>query len=215
MTGSEKAERVALNVLGGASAPESISNDLAAVAELSPSARATLWRALGPSLDEPVTPAAEQALEAFAKEHALEQQLLGRAIRALRFLVREGVRRGLDANAVAADAGALAGADGAAKAIVLAGYERARGYLTARAAARAVRAHDDTLASVDWRLDRVVAAPEADRIEADVAVLALEIDRADGSRSTVRFRADLERVEALLTACQAVLGAARRASPRS
>src|SRR5436190_19336762 len=97
MTVSEKAESIKLHVLGGQAPPPAIVADVTALRDLPGGAQAAIWRALGPSLDEPVTPNAEQSLEAFAKEFALDPTLLARAIRSLRFLIREGIRRGLDA----------------------------------------------------------------------------------------------------------------------
>src|SRR4051812_26918780 len=87
---------VSLFCLDGEKAPEAIVADLRLVASLPEAARARFWDALGPALSEPVPDSVENSLDVFARAHDVHPSVLGRTLKASRFLVREASARGLD-----------------------------------------------------------------------------------------------------------------------
>lgn len=199
-----------LESLGGAAAPHDLAADLACLSRMPRAAQSAFWRVLGPSLEQPVAESVEQALESFAQEHELERAELARAIRGLRFLIREAARRNIDAATFLADLDRVTGADETVHRIAEAGYDRARAHLRTQFASRAVRLQGDALLGVDWRLDRVLASAEAEPVDVDVALFAFHLESSDGVKRTVHFQADVSRVRSLRAICDAIEAASKR-----
>jgi hypothetical protein len=73
-----------LHSLGGQPAPAEVERDLALVLELSPTARARFWGALGPFLVESLPDTLEARLDAFCRAHEARAEDLSRALKACR-----------------------------------------------------------------------------------------------------------------------------------
>jgi hypothetical protein len=199
---------VRLHALGGGAAPEGLGADLLRMQELPERAKRELWAALEPSLDQPVRPEAERALDGFCARHALDEELLAAIVRSSRFLVREAAFRALDPQGLAQDIAALGG-DIEISTILLAGYDRARRILREEVLRTTLAPHGDTVEDVSWRLDRVLATsarPDADVL---VARLTLAVRRGEELRQ-VPLQLDLDGVRALRLACEAIEARAAR-----
>jgi hypothetical protein len=194
--------RSPLRCLGGELAPAELGGDLFAFSQLPEPARAALWSVLAPSLPAPLPDEAEQALDAFCSKYSVDSEHLGRVVRAARFVVRAAALRGLDEAELAADLATLT-PDPEAVTTLVGGYPRARKLLGATALKRAMDAFGESLVDVEFRVDRVVGASEAPRLDAPVAFLSLGLRSRDGARS-LKLQADLEGVRRLRAACEAI-----------
>lgn len=191
-----------LRCLGGEPAPPDLPGDIFAASQLPDAARGELWHALGPSLFDPLPPAAERVLDTFASTHKISPDHLGRVIRACRFVVRAAVQRGLSDQELATDL-ALLTPDAQVVAILLSGYEQAQVSLRGVALERALGLHGERLTGVDYRVDRLCGTRDAPRLDVLVAMFSLELRSADGAKQ-LRFQADLDAVRALRKACEAI-----------
>lgn len=186
-----------LNCLGPVDVPGPLARDLRALLSLPDSARRDLWRALGPSLDEPVDPGLEALLDAFVAEHQCDASALARALKAARFLLREAARRDTPAEAFAADLRTLVGDDSAGlNPLLLRGYPRVLRRLREALTHNALRLGARVVTGLAWRVATVTDSHEATGLDARVATLSLRYDDAGRAR-TVTLELGPEHAEAL------------------
>jgi hypothetical protein len=202
---------VPLFCLDGEKAPEAIVADLRLLATLPEAARARFWDALGPTLAEPVPESAESILDAFARTHNVHPNVLGRALKASRFLIRESAARGLDRSRFEEDIVKLCGGAMSPEAaligpILLSRYEAARASLGAAAFRETVADHGYALRSVEWRVDSVLASSRGDTGAARIAVLTLGYGQGpEDEHLTLHVTPD--KLEELRRACERMLRA--------
>lgn len=202
---------VSLFCLDGEKAPEAIVADLRLVATLPEAARARFWDALGPALPEPVPDSAETALDAFARTYDVHPNVLGRALKASRFLIREASARGLDRSQFEEDIVRLCGGALSPEAVVIAPlllsrYEAARAALGAVAFRETAVDHGFVLRSVEWRVDSVLASSRGHAGGARIAVLTLGYGQGpDEKQLTLQITPD--KLEELRRACERMLRA--------
>ncbi len=202
MNDSAKGDSAALRALGGKLAPPKLGPDLRKLRDFSSEAKREIWNALGPSLDEPMTAAAEVALSEYCRRHALDDVVLAAVISAARFLVRESARQRLSQSDFEDDVRDLSKDSGVVQALGV-GYRKALAHLSAGFAARSVAAHGRVLRQIDWRLERVVASSEARVLDVPVARITLTTDGPEGV-SSVSLQLDLTTVQKLREACEAI-----------
>jgi hypothetical protein len=200
---------VPLHCLDGEKAPEAIVGDLRLVASLPDAARAQFWDALGPALAEPVPDSVETTLDTFARKYDLNPNLLGRALKASRFLVREASGRGLDRSRLEEDihricGGALSPEAAIVAPVLLSRYESARSSLGAKAFRATVADHGDVLHSVEWRVDAVLASSHGDAGGGRIGILTLGYGHGqDEKQLTLHLTPD--KLEELRRACERML----------
>jgi len=202
---------IRIHALGGEAAPRELGTDLRRMKELPARAKQELWKALGPSLAQPVPVEAERALDDFCSRHELDEDLVAAIVRASRFLVREAAQRELDPKRLGDDVMTLSG-DQEVRAILLAGYDKARRVLREEISKMALVPHGDTVEDVVWRLDRVLGTSDQADVDVLVAHLTLTVRRGAAVQQ-LPLQLDLAGVRALRLACEAVEQRAARARP--
>jgi hypothetical protein len=197
-----------LHSLGGQPAPEEVERDLALVLELSPSARARFWEALGPCLVEPLPDTVEARLDAFCQAHQAPPGLLARAIKACRFLVWQAGSRGLPRDAFAADLAILHPSKELSD-VLLAGYDAARAQVRRELLRGALLDHGNVLDGVDWRVDHVATSSRGGVLREPVGVVTLRY-RAGGKEERLTVQLVPEALRELHQACESVAAAVKR-----
>lgn len=199
-----------LHCLDGAPAPAAIAGDLRLVATLPEAARARFWDALGPALAEPVPDSIETTLDTFSRAYDVHPNLLGRALKASRFLVREASARGLSTSKFEEDVivlcgGALSPESVVVAPLLLSRYESARKSLMGTAYLEAVKDHGDVLQSIEWRIDAVLASSRGHGGESRVAFITLGYGDGE-TKKNLSLQVTLEKIEELRRACERMLG---------
>lgn len=199
-----------LHCLDGAPAPPAIAGDLRLVATLPEAARARFWEALGPALVEPVPDSIETTLDSFSRMYDVHPNLLGRALKASRFLVREASARGLSTSKFEEDVTALCGGALSPESVVigpllLSRYESARSSLMGTAYLEAVKDHGATLQSIEWRMDAVLASSRGHGGETRIAFMTFGYGD-DENKKTLTLQVTPEKIEELRRACERMLG---------
>jgi hypothetical protein len=200
-----------LHCLDGEKAPEAIIADLRLLASLPEAARLRFWDALGPALSDPVPDSIDDTLDAFTRTHDVHPNVLGRTLKASRFLVREACARNLDRSRFEDDIVRLCGGALSPEAVVIAPillsrYETARTSLGAVAFRATVADHGYVLRSVEWRIDSVLASSRGNTGGARIAVLTLGYGQGkDDEQLTLHVTQD--KLEELRNACERMLRA--------
>lgn len=207
---TQAAERVTessvrLYCLGGGEAPAELGADLRVLAQLPPEALQRLWQVLAASLGETIPRETEELVEVFCAAYKVEEEALGRAVKACRFVVREAARRDVPAGALAQDLERLCPGDTLVRDLVLAGYEPAKQHLRREILKAALADHGKLLVGLNWRLDSVQASERGVKLQMPVALLTLHYrEGTEAGRVTVQVLPDM--VSELKTACEKLLG---------
>jgi hypothetical protein len=203
-TSADSRRASGLRCLDGELAPPGIVADLSLFAALPPDARRALWTALGPSLSEPLPPAVEAQLDEFCRRYGANDAELARVLKACRFLVREAVKRDLPLTAFAEDVATLTGEESEIRAVLGAGYDKARVLLRRDMLGDALKAQGTVLTGIHWRLDTIRASSNGMRASANVALVTLEYLEGDKSGRLV-LHLPLGKVEELKRALEEIL----------
>jgi hypothetical protein len=198
-----------LHSLGGQPAPAEVARDVARILELSPSAKARLWEALGPCLVDPLPESLEERLDAFCRAHQAEPESLALALKACRFLLWQASARNLPRERFAEDLAALCPAPEVAG-ILLAGYDAAGAQVRRELLRGALLDHGNVLEGVDWRVDQVATSSRGGLLRAPVGVLTLRY-RAGGKEERLTVQLVPEALHELHQACESLAAAAKRA----
>ncbi len=191
--------------LGGGEAPADLGADLLRLLLLPAEALQKLWQVLAPSLAEQLAPETEKLLDAFCAAYGIADDDLARAIKACRFIVREGAQRDVPAGAMAEDLDRLCPGDPLVKELVLAGYERAKDQIRHEAARAALADHGKLLVGVRWRVDAIHASERGAKLGTQVAMLTLHYrEGAETGRVTLQALPDM--MGELRAVCDKVLG---------
>lgn len=194
---------VRLHCLAGGEAPPQLGADLLCLARLSPAALQGFWQVLGPSLANVITKETEQLLEAFCATHAASADELGRAVRACRFVVREGAVRDVPRMAIAEDLQRLCPRHPIVGELLVAGYDAAKATLRREIVAAALVDHGKLLVDVKWRLDAVQASERGAKLQTAVALVTLHFrEGTEDGRVTLQVLPDM--VEQLRLACEQI-----------
>jgi COMM domain len=200
---------VPLHCLDGEKAPEAIVADLRLVANLPQAARLQFWDALGPALSEPVPDSIDGTLDAFSRTHDVHPNVLGRMLKATRFLVREACARNLDRLKFEEDIVQLCGGALSPECVIIAPillsrYDAARESLCAVAFRASVADHGYVLGSVEWRIDSVLASSRGNTGGARIAVLTLGYGQGK-EEEQLTLHVTREKLEELRNACERML----------
>lgn len=197
-----------LRSLGGGEAPESIASDLCLLLLFDGPARSALGPALIASLSEPVTPAAEAALTQLTRTHELDPDALGRAVKAVRFLLREAALRNLGPHALGLDLDELSGDSAVVREVVLPCYEQARAIVVRESLVRTLTDHGGVLVGVDWRADIIGRSNRGPALSGQVGWITLRILEGDRTQR-ISFQAVPTMLEELKAACEELLKQSR------
>ncbi len=202
---------VPLHCLGGEKAPDAIVADLRLLANLPEAARLRFWDALGPALSEPVPDSIDETLDAFTRTHDVHPNVLGRTLKASRFLVREACARNIDRSQFEDDVVQLCGGALSPEAVIVAPillsrYEAARASLCATAFRTSLVDHGYVLRSVEWRIDSVLTSSRGNTGGARLAVLTLGYGQGDEEKS-LTLHVTPDKLEELRSACERMLRA--------
>ncbi len=171
--------RPALACFSGAAAPSELFDDVCVLSRLPPAARASFWRALGPSLPEPIPASLEEHLDRFVLASGADGEELARALKACRFVVREASRRGLSRAQFEADCALLLPHDPDGARILAEGFEQGREVVRRELAEAAIVRHGKLLVGVDWRVDTIRSSKEASALGQAVVMLTLTYREGD------------------------------------
>ncbi len=202
---------VPLHCLNGEQAPEAIADDLRLIAQLPDNARTQFWDALDPALAEPVPDFVETMLDTFSRKFDLNPNVLGRALKASRFLVREASARGLDRTRLEEDILRLCGGPQSPESaivapILLSRYDAVRAALGADAFRATVNDHGHVLRAIEWRVDSILASSRGDTGGGRVGILTLGYGSGPDERQlTLHLTPD--KLEELRRACERMLRA--------
>jgi hypothetical protein len=181
-----------LYCLGGGEAPPGLGADLLRLLRLPVEALQKIWQVLAPSLAEPIAPETEQLLDMFCAAYHADDEDLGRAIKACRFLIREAARLDVPAGALGDDLDRLCPGDPLVKELVLAGYEPAKEKLRHEILKAAVADHGKLLVGIRWRLDAIQASERGARLGVPVALLTLHyLEGTEAGRITLQVLPDM------------------------
>ena len=202
---------VPLNCLDGEKAPEAIVADLQLLATLPEAARVRFWDALGPALSEPVPDSIDDTLDTFTRAHDVHPNVLGRTLKASRFLVREACARNLDRSRFEEDIVRLCGGILSPESVIIAPillsrYDAARASLGAGAFRASVSDHGYVLRSLEWRIDSVLTSSRGHTGGARVAVLTLGYGQGDEEKK-LTLHVTPDKLEELRNACERMLRA--------
>jgi hypothetical protein len=181
-----------LYCLGGGEAPPDLGADLLRLLRLPAEALQKIWQVLAPSLAENLAKETEQLLDLFCAAYRVDQDDLGHAVKACRFVIREAAQRDVPAGAVAEDLDRLCPGDPLVKELVLAGYEPARQQIRHEIVRAAVADHGKLLVGVKWRVDAIEASERGAKLRMPVAILTLHyVEGADAGRVTLQVLPDM------------------------
>jgi hypothetical protein len=201
-TSSTKASApLRLYSLGGGEPPPDLGSDLERVARMPPDALQKFWQVLAPSLADVITKETEELLDLFCAAYKVNEEELGRTIRACRFVIREGAQRDVPAEAVAEDLERLCPGQPLVRDILLAGYDAAKVQLRRDIIGAALADHGKLLVGVKWRLDAVQASERGVKMQVPVVMLTLHYrEGAEAGRITLQALPDM--MQELRTACE-------------
>lgn len=202
--GAAAQARPKLRCMRGQEGPAELLRDIEIVAALPASARRSLWEALGPSLSEPLPAPVEGLLDEFCRRHNAPGPDVARALKACRFLMREASKIDLPKEALADDLAAI-GATEEVRAILLAGYERARAFVRTEILRGALVGHGKLLTRADYRIDNVVAAADGAKIHAPIALITLAYQEGE-RREQITLQATPDAIRELKRICEEIIG---------
>lgn len=149
----------ALSMLGGAPAPEWLAPQLALIAELPPTAQEDLWPAIEATLDEVVSKAQEASLGEFCKRHSTDPLVLGKCLKAIRFLYRTAAQTASPKQKLQADIRALLGERAAvAEALLSRHFAVAAARLEAEISTSTLGIQGKVLTGFDWSISTIGAS---------------------------------------------------------
>jgi len=196
---------IPLSCLRGGAAPPDLGDDLRRMLRLPSEAAHALWQVLAPSLADKLTKEQEQLLDLFCAAYRIDDDDLARVLKACRFLVREGARIDLPAQALGEDIDRVCPDAPLVKELLLAGYETAKAQLRHDVLRAALADHGNLLIGAKWRLDAVQATEQATGLRSPVALLTLVYrDGPETKRLTLQVLPDM--MGELKGICEQVLG---------
>lgn len=196
---------VRLYCLGGGEAPPELAVDLGLLGRLPAEAQQELWQALGPSLAHQLSAETGKLLDVFCAAYHVDEQELGKVLKACRFVIHEAAARDVPTAAVAEDLDRLCPAEPRVKELVLAGYEPAKARLRHEMVRAALVEHGKLLVGVGWRVDTIQTSERGAGLGVPVALLTLRYrEGAETGRMTLQALPDM--VGELRDACDKILG---------
>jgi hypothetical protein len=196
---------IRLYSLGGGEGPPDLGADLLRMLRLPAEALQKIWQVLAPSLAETITKETEQLLDVFCAAYKLDEDDLGRVVKACRFVIREAAQRDVPVEAVAEDLDRLCPGDPLVKELVLAGYGPAKERIRHEIVKTALADHGKLLVGLHWRLDAIQASERGTRLGTPVALLTLHYLEGDQKgRITLQVLPDM--MGELKQVCERVLG---------
>ena len=160
-------------------------------------------------MNDPVPDSIDETLDAFARTHDVHPNVLGRMLKASRFLVREACARNLNRSHFAEDIVQLCGGAITPESVIIAPillsrYEAARASLCAGAFRASVADHGYVLRSVEWRIDSVLASSRGNTGGARLAVLTLGYGQGNDEKN-LTLHVTPDKLEELRSACERML----------
>jgi hypothetical protein len=193
-----------LESLGGGDAPAQLAADLMILPRLPAEALQKLWQVLPPMLADTISKETEQLLDLYCTAYRVDEEELGRALRACRFVIREAAQRDAPSAAVARDIERLCPNQPLVKELLLAGYEPVKAQLRQDMLHAAIADHGKLLVGVKWRLDTVQASERGMQLRVPVALLTLHYQEGrEVGRVTLQVLPDM--MGELRAICEQVL----------
>jgi len=183
---------IRLFCLGGGEAPPDLGADLLRLLRLPAEALQKIWQVLAPCLDEPIATQTEELLDVFCAAYRIDGDDLARAVKACRFVIREGARLDLPAGALGEDLDRLCPGDPLVKELALAGYEQAKTVIRREIVKAALADHGKVLVAAKWRVDAIHASETGMRLGMPVTMLTLHYrEGAESGRVTLQVLPDM------------------------
>jgi hypothetical protein len=136
-------------------------------------ARKGFWGVLLPALLEPANPANKQRIEAFSREHGLEEVAVVSAMRGCDFLIRQACALDMDTASFRQDLTALSEGDEQGAEFILVQYDGAKADLRKFIIQESLADHGKVLVGIDWRVDNVTASDRGAKLNTTVVLLTL------------------------------------------
>jgi hypothetical protein len=193
-----------LHFLDGGTAPAALAPSLMRMMELPPEVRARFVDLVLPHVEQIPDDQLDESIFATCRDHELEPDVAGTAIKATRFVIRQAAALEVGAQQLAQDIAALGGSQELIEAMTTI-YERARPDLRREIAQVSVLAHGKVLTGVEWRVDQMTASNRGRAINLPVALITLTY--RDGDREKrISLQALPDTISALRDVCDHLIG---------
>ncbi|UCE34444.1 MAG: hypothetical protein JSV55_10800 [Deltaproteobacteria bacterium] len=180
---------IKLNCCQGRPVPVPVVEGWRQFLQLPEQARKGFWDVLFRALLEPANPANKQRIEAFSREHGLEEENVVSAMRGCDLLLRQACALDMDTASFRQDLVALSEEDEQSAEFILSQYDEAKTDLRKFIIQESLADHGKVLVGIDWRVDKVTASDRGAKLNTTVVLLTLRY--RDGTR--------LERITLQLT----------------
>ena len=168
-----KPPEIKLNCCQGRPAPVPVVEGWRQFLQLPEQARKGFWGVLFPALLEPANPANKQRIEAFSREHGLEEVAVVSAMRGCDFLLRQASALDMDTASFRQDLAALSEGDEQGAEFILSQYDGAKADLRKVIIQESLADHGKVLVGIDWRVDNVTASDRGAKLNTTVLLLTL------------------------------------------
>ena len=150
-----------------------------------------IWDVLAPALLQPANPNTKTMVEAFCREHAIEEAVLIAALNGCGFLIERASALDLGIEAFREDIGALSDGDSGREEVVLARYDAIKARLRKGIIQQSLADHGKVLVGLDWRLDTVSASDRGAQLNTTVVFLTLRyLEGSETQRITLQLTPD-------------------------
>jgi hypothetical protein len=168
-----KPPEIKLNCCQGRPAPVPVVEGWRQFLQLPEHARKGFWDVLFPALLEPANPANKQRIEAFSREHGLEEVAVVSAMRGCDFLLRQASALDMDTASFRQDLTALSEGDEQGADFIVSQYDGAKADLRKVIIQESLADHGKVLVGIDWRVDNVTASDRGAKLNTTVLLLTL------------------------------------------
>jgi hypothetical protein len=176
-----EATAVPLRIIGGASSPPGLADDLLRLLALSTEAQGEFWMVLAAYLQPSLDKAAQTAIVEYCERHELTSEQIAPVVKGVRFLCQEVASSGAPPDDLLADLEALLSADDAKELaeLVVPWLEDFLPKLRDNLALQAVADHGKVVLGTHWRVDRITSSSRAKNMGTSVAVVTFTYQDGD------------------------------------
>jgi hypothetical protein len=169
----EKKPELSLDILGGASPPAGLSDDLLRLLALPEEARKDFWIVLGAYLQPVLDETAQRTIVDYCERHDLTSDGIAPAVKGTRFLFQEAARLDKGPSELVAALEQLLSEDDAGELVPLLvpWLEDFLPKLRTNLARQAIADHGKVVVDTQWRVDRIGSSSRGDNLQASVAVV--------------------------------------------
>lgn len=179
----EKKPEPSLDILGGASPPAELRDDLLRLLSFSEEARKDFWMVLGAYLQPVLDDTAQRTIVDYCERHELTSDRIAPAVKGTRFLFQEAARLDKSPSDLIAALEELLSEDDARElvALLVPWLEDFLPKLRTNLTRRAIADHGKVVVDTQWRVDRIGSSSRGDNLHASVAVVTFTYQ--DGERT--------------------------------